>query len=165
VIRVESPFPTEAWPRVWFWMDAFRGRVTDDFSPKSIEEFVAGAIASSEIEGVTTWGVWRGDELGGMVSIRRLDARVATAQSLFKSQFWGESEDALRQVYAEVFASGIEKLCSQAFPDNHQILALAQGLGAEVEGRLRRQTVRGGKPADILELGLLQEDFERCSRK
>ena len=91
-IRVESPFPIEAWPRVWFWMDAFRGRVTDDFSPTTIDEFVPEMIElASRVE---TWGVWRGEgseeELGGMVSVlvESRNPRLGLARSLFKQDFW-----------------------------------------------------------------------------
>ncbi len=149
-------------------MDAFRGRVTDDFSPTTIDEFVPEMIElASRVE---TWGVWRGEgseeELGGMVSVlvESRNPRLGLARSLFKQDFWVDraAEGALRQVYAAVFEGGVEKICTQAFSDSYQIIGLAQALGAVIEGRLRKQTLRGGKPADLVMLGLLKEDFETC---
>ena len=39
VVRVESPFPAHAVPRIWTWIERFRNRVADDFAPQTLEEF------------------------------------------------------------------------------------------------------------------------------
>ncbi len=159
-VRVASPFPPAAWPTVWCWIQPFRGRVTDDFSPSTIEAFVKRHIEYSA--GAATWGVYRGDELGGMVWIDSASDYLGVAHLIFKQAFWGRetTETALREIFGQAFASGMGKLCSNVFSDNYQLLALVKALGASEEGRLREHTLRyGGKPADMIAIGLLKRDF------
>jgi RimJ/RimL family protein N-acetyltransferase len=145
-------------------MDAFRGRVTDDFSSQTIDEFVPEMIElASRVE---TYGVWRGEgsdeELGGMVWIERASPYLAIAHLLFKRSFWGRetTQASLWQIFDRVFASGIGKITSSVFADNYQVLSLVKALGAKEEGRLREHTLRyGGKPADSIPVGLLKRDF------
>jgi RimJ/RimL family protein N-acetyltransferase len=68
----------------------------------------------------------------------------------------------MREVYAAAFASGLTKLYSVIFSDNSAVIHLAHQLGAKREGKLRQHTLRGGKPADMLVLGLTREDFAKC---
>jgi len=158
-VRVESPFPDYAVPRVWTWIETFRHRVADDFAPQTLPEFVRYWEQRKLID--RTWGVWRGEDLGGLITIEELNPAVVSSHCLFKRSFWGPeiTVEALRQVYSEIFNEGYQKIVSFAFRDNSQLLGLARKLGAEKEGVLRRQTVREGKPVDMIAIGLLREDF------
>lgn len=160
MVRVESPFPESAIPRVWSWIQGFRERVADDFAPASIEQFVQFWSSQSQAK---TWGVWRDGELGGLVVVKEISPVLAESHCLFKRSFWGHDTTlaALRAVYAEVFATGIEKVFSVAFRDNAQLLGLARRIGAQKEGILRKHTRRGGELVDMIAIGLLREDFER----
>ena len=161
-VRVESPFPPSAWPRVWSWTRDFRTRVSDDFGPKTLADFVAGQMAADK--NVRTWAVYRDGELCGMVSFEPASPVAGSSHTLFRKDFWGRgtTREALRQVYAEIFAGGIHKISGTPFRDNHAMIALATGLGFKKEGVLREQTMRGGKLTDIVILGLTKGDFEKC---
>lgn len=162
MVRVESPFPEAAIPRVWSWIQEFRYRVADDFAPDTIEQFVE-FWANHTVE---TWGVWRDGELGGLVVITPVSPVLVESHCLFKRTFWGHDTtlEALRQVYTQVFArGGIEKIFSVAFRDNAQLLGLARKLGAQKEGVLRRHTRRLGEMVDMIAIGLLKEEFERAT--
>jgi RimJ/RimL family protein N-acetyltransferase len=162
-VRVEKPFPDYALPRVWSWIQDFRARVTDDFSPQTLEEFV---VQWEQLKAQrTTWGVWRGAELGGLVAWEPWPVPgVGVSHALFKREFWGRgtTRRALELVYGELFEDGVRKILGFPFASNHAIIGLGKSIGAKTEGVLRRQTLQGGKPVDLVILGLLKEDFEKC---
>jgi RimJ/RimL family protein N-acetyltransferase len=142
---------------VWQWIEPFRARVTDDFSPQTVEEFVAASLARTRH--AQTWGVWRGEELGGVICLEHLNPVHCQSQILCKREFWGETPSAIRQVYELAFARGVQKISSVVFPDNHAIRSLARQIGAKQEGVLVHHTRRGGAPTNMLMLGLVKEDF------
>jgi len=154
-----SPFPEYAWPRVWQWIQPFIGRVSDDFSPATQDAFVEGHLA--RLHSAETWGVWRGDDLGGLIWIEMLNPVLAQTHVIFKKEFWGRAttETAIRDVYGKVFEAGVQKITSYVFENNHAILALAKAVGARQEGLLRNQTLQRGVPVNMIAIGLLKEDF------
>jgi len=162
LIRVESPFPEYAVPRIWIWTEQFRRRVADDFGPKTLDEFVADWQASRD-RGRRTWAVYRDGELGGLVTFDPWSPMVGTTHCLFARRFWGHETTlpALRAAYQQIFdVTGVQKLLSFAFADNRQLGVIAHRLGARTEGVLRQQTMRGGKPVDMVLFGLLREEFD-----
>lgn len=158
-VRVESPFPEHAVPRTWTWAQEFRSRVADDFGPQTLHAFMEAWQAKDQ----RTWGVWRGDELGGMVTVEPISPLVVSSHCLFKKSFWGHETTlpALQQVFREVFGAGVHKVFSLVFSDNHQMIGLAKKLGFVREGVLRRQTLRNGKLIDQVALGLLATEFDK----
>lgn len=164
VLRLERPFPEYALPRVWTWIEDFRHRVADDFSPKTLAEFMLHWRERKPFR--KTWGVWRGEELGGLVIYEPWQPGVGTSHALFKRTFWGRSTTrrALELVYAELFDSGVRKVVSFPFRTNNAIIALGKSLGAVTEGVMKGQTLRDGQPVDVIILSLFKEDFEKCRR-
>jgi RimJ/RimL family protein N-acetyltransferase len=162
-VTVRSPFPVSAWPRVWSWIEDFRARVCDDFAPKTLEAFVLGQIHPAP--NVKSWAVYRGEELCGLV-LFTLGPNGLTGEThaLFRKDFWGKvtTQAALRQVYAEVFASGVHRIYGTPFRDNHAMIALARSVGFQKEGIFRETTKRGGEFVDQVMLGMTQGDFEQC---
>lgn len=163
-VRVESPFPACAVPRLWNWTKEFRHRVADDFAPKTLEEFFEHWTRSMKT--AKAWGVLRGDELGGMIMIQPLSPVTGATHCIFKPEFWGRAttDFALKLAYMEVFDGGCNKLISTVFADNAAIIALAKRLGGRIEGKLRQNTRRDGKLVDQLVIGLLKVDFETAWR-
>lgn len=160
-VTVREPFPEYAWPEAWLWTRDLRGRIMDDFGPRTLEEFVVWAVRTSER--ARTWGVWKSGELGGLVTFEAHNPVMGVSHVVFRKTFWGRATTvaALRAVYGEVFSSGIQKIASVVFEDNHAVRALARRGGAREEGVLRAHTLRGGKPASMIALGILKEEFER----
>jgi len=159
-----GPFPLSAAPRVWLWMNDFRWRVADDFGPQTLEEFVEQCMLRSRTE--QQWAVYRDGEICGFITFEPVNPVSGQAHCLFRKDFWGRgtTETALRMVAREIFSGGVKKISMTIFSDNKAIKALLLKLGARQEGLLRQQTVRGGKPVDMVVLGLLAEEFEedRC---
>ena len=154
-IRITSPFPLSAVPRVWTWCQEFRARVADDFGPKTLAEFVTKWENTPQ----RSWAIYRGDELGGMVSFEQWTELVGTAHCTFKRSFWGwrTTLPALAQIAGEIFAGGIHKLVFMVYEDNHAIRSLLKQLGAVQEGLIHEATKREGKFVSIVVMGLTQE--------
>lgn len=161
-IEIVSPFPDVAVPRLWIWAQAFRSRVADDYAPSTLEEFVRDWERRAAA-GRRSWGVERAGELGGMFCYDPITDGVGLVHTVFKKSFWGNETTlaALRIVLAELFDSGIRRVVFQCFADNASTVGLARKVGAVKEGVLRQDTMRGGKPVDVVVLGILKEDFEK----
>jgi hypothetical protein len=90
-LRVASPFPAEYWPMVWYWIEGFRNRAVDDGSPQSCDGFVEWLLALEKSPQFRSWGVWRGGELGGLVTFERprpIDI-AGWSRAFFKPSFFG----------------------------------------------------------------------------
>jgi RimJ/RimL family protein N-acetyltransferase len=149
---------------VWAWIEEFRDRIADDFAPQTLDEFVDQWVAENGSR--KTWGVWRADDLGGLV-IWQPDPRIpgiGTTHAVFKKTFWGRAttRPALAEIYTELFGSGVRKIQALPFRSNNAIIALAKSGGARTEGILERHTMRRGKLVDVVILALFKEDFQRC---
>jgi RimJ/RimL family protein N-acetyltransferase len=160
MIEVVSPFPEFAVPRVWDWIETFRQKVCDDYSPATREAFVGQTLAQLA-SGVRSWAIYRDGDLGGMVTYQAWNPKVGTAHVVFKRSFWGRetTETALRAIAGEIFSSGAEKITAYFFEDNHALRGLLKRFGAKREGWFEAQTVRGGKPIAIEAVGLFKEKF------
>lgn len=158
-ITVTSPFPFEAMPRVWRWVEQFRSKVSDDFAPKTLVDFIEAMDRSRDRQ--ESWAVCVDGELGGLITFERLSPWLGTAHCIFKTDFQGKgvSLKALRVAFAEMFDTGIGKLSFYTFAGNLAIGSLVCNLGGKREGTLTGQTLIDGKPADILVYGLSKENF------
>jgi RimJ/RimL family protein N-acetyltransferase len=161
VIRVESPFPAHAYPRVWRWMEGFRGRVLDDYAPRTQQEFVEASLAS----GVRSWGVLDYGELAGIVTFRAVNPLRGVTSCVFRREAWRQdfTVPALREVYRRIFGEGYQKLSAMAFWDNYQLRAFLRELGAKEYGPLAAETRRGGRAVDGVLIELTKESFDAVS--
>lgn len=147
---------------MWDWIEEFRHRVADDFAPRTREEFVAHCLARAA-GSERSWAIRRDGELCGLVTYEAANPVTGTTHALFRKDYWGHETtvEGLRQVYEALFASGVRKLMGPVFRDNRAIIAVGMMMGAKREGILRQQTMRGGKPVDVVVLGLVAEDFDK----
>lgn len=160
-IRIESPFPFEALPRLWRWMEPFRSKVADDFSPKTLDEFILSMVTKWDTQ--KTWAVYADSEMGGLVSFEKFSPWVGTAHFMLKSQFQrkGISIVAARLAAAEIFESeGVGKLVFHPLSGNLAIGSLLANLGAKREGTLVGHTLLNGEPTDMWVYGLSKKEFE-----
>jgi hypothetical protein len=137
-------------------MQSFRDRVCDDFSPASCGEFVKQMLDTEH-----TTAIYRDGEVGGLVWLPRISPIVAFSHVIFSRPLWGREKTltATRSIYAAAFETGVEKICSSAFADNHQVHTFAKALGYVAEGHRRKQTRRRGVLVDMIDYGLLKEEF------
>jgi len=160
-LRIESPFPAHAYPRVWGWIETFRSRVLDDFSPQSLPEYLERCLADSDR--LKTWAVYRDGELGGMVTFEQWNPMLGTCHCLFKKALWGRAVTlpALQQIAQEIFTdTKTTKIAMCVFHDNRPIRSLLTDLGAVIEGTYKAHTMRNGKPCDMIAFALFKDQFE-----
>lgn len=167
-LEVRSPFPFHEVPRVWDWMhEVPRSRLFDDDGPKDIDQFLLKweRMLSG---GMRTWAVYRGVELGGVISFTKMTPIAGEAHCVFKKAFWGHGTTrvALIEVFNEIFGPehepspmGVDKIWGYMYPDNGGILALLNSIGGEVEAKLERHTTRGGEPVNLMVVGIHKENF------
>lgn len=159
-IEVKSPFPFEALPRVWRWIEPFREKLSDDFSPQTETAFLT--YMAEKWKKQKTWAVYGSGELGGLIQFEKFTPWVGTAHFLLKPEFQrkGLSIKAARIAAAAIFENeGIGKLTFNPFAGNLAIGSLLINLGAKREGTLTGHTLCGGKPADMWLYGLTKEAF------
>lgn len=145
-------------PRVWLWLQDARDRVTDDFSPRTRDEFLEMWESRAE----RRWGVWAGEDLCGLIAMQPVNPVTACCHVTLKKQCWGRgiARRALHLALTEAFAAGLERAFSNPYADNHTVISLFKALGFSVEGRLRHHTRQGGKPRDLILLGLLKGELK-----
>lgn len=158
-VRIESPFPEYAWPRVWTWMNQFRSRVADDFSPQTMEEYVE--TQSNRMHTGLNWGVYRGGDLGGAIWFEPGNPVNGIIHTVFRKDFWGRETTypALNEAIEKIFEAGMIKVQAMFFADNHSVRGMAKQLNMRPEGLLRSTTIRNGTPVDMAIFGLLKEEF------
>jgi len=71
----------------------------------------------------------------------------------------GYCKDALRSLLTRLFSQGIHRIEAEAYEFNTASIGLLESLGFKPEGLKRNAHFDGKKYADIVVLGLLQEDF------
>lgn len=147
-------------------MEPFRHQVNDDFSPKTLDEFVEFSLGVSAHW--RTWGVYRGDELGGLIAVEPLSPVVVAAHLTFKKSFWGSKTtiEATRQALDIGFKDGpIRKVCGMVFADNNAVRGMYKRLGFREEGILKSQTVRDGQPIDVVVCGMTKEMWNGTTQR
>lgn len=157
MVELRSPFPAEDIPRIWAWIEPFRWRVSDDFSPKTLAEFVVHFRGVAE-RAAKTWAVYVSGELGGVITYERLSPVVGTAHATFKKSFWGQKTTlpAIDEAVNEMLADR-PKLSLPVIEGNKAMMGLLKKLGATQEGVLKAHTLRDDEAARPRADGSLQE--------
>ena len=159
MIEFRQPFPAFAWPLAWQWANARRRQLADDFFPRTMAEFVESY--SVRFANARTYGVWKNDNIGGVVIFERASEVVVTAHILLSRRLWGIPASDLRRAATLLFDAEPETIRIQAFVPawNRLAIALAVRIGAKNEGTLRCATLRNDAPADAVVVGLTREDL------
>lgn len=162
-VEVRSPFPPQSYYTLYDWCLPFWKNIADDTTPKDREGFIQMQIEMAQSDYIKTWGVWRGSELGGFISVVIQPRRewIAQPHCIFKKSFWGANTTvaALRQVVSELFDSGILKIEMWVFENSHSVRGLIGQFGAKEEGRLTAQVIQDGEPITMIVFGLYPEGF------
>lgn len=158
-IDITEPFPEWAFPLAWGWVEKRLGQIADDFFPRTPGEFVERYFSRYS----RTLALWKDGSLSGVIAFEQASPIVVTAHILLSRRLWGSPAEELRQAAKLLFESQPEIIRIQAFIPawNRLAVAMVRRIGGEVEGVLRACTLRDGKPADAVLMGLTREEFTR----
>lgn len=158
-VTIEEPFPDWAWPNAWAWAEYRREQLADDFFPASLPAFVESY--SDRFRNSRTFGLCKNGVLNGVVIIEPQSPVVATAHILLSRRLWGVPAAVLRGVALLAFEGDPALIRIQSFVPawNRLAIALSVRIGGTVEGVLRGATLRGGKPADAVLIGMTRGEF------
>jgi RimJ/RimL family protein N-acetyltransferase len=164
-VRLVQPFPPEYIWLLWKWSDPVWFRIADDFTPHDPVAYVEWQECIEAQDNTLSWGVYRGDELGGLIRavVDPLRPWQADLHVLFKKDFWGRHNTvpAMLLVFAELLGPrGLKKLNTATFASNSAINSLIAEIGGVKEGVRRRATLKDGKLVDMVLYGMTPEDFE-----
>lgn len=148
-------FDPSDFPIVWSWIGKNYWKVADDYSPKTMREFV-----DSQIErGSKNLGVYSGNELVGMLVCDPLSPVVCEGHAYFKRSFLGR-ENTAPAVWMGIqwaFDQGFKKMTSPVFERNRLMVRLLTQLGGVQEGFFRGHTTQQGKPVNVLYFSFFKE--------
>ena len=103
----------------------------------------------------------------GVIGLVHIDRRQQTAEivlTIGRKDYWGKGVmyDAEVLLLAWAFSRlGLEKVWAQARADNLASLITMKKIGFQLEGTLRQHVRIDGGRFDILQMGILKEEFER----
>jgi len=116
------------------------------------------------------WIIRVDDEPVGVLSIVKIDPvnrRCEWAYYLGSPNVRGKGigKNVELNVHEFVFGSlGLNKLCCEVLKSNDLVVKIHEKYGSVVEGNRRQQIYKNGEYLDIVEMGLLREDWEKNVR-
>jgi RimJ/RimL family protein N-acetyltransferase len=128
--------------------------------------YVAGAAVDRQ-QIVLAMLLKQGHRHIGNVSLSRIDAIGRTAEFsilIGDRSEWGKGRglEAARLLFAHGFsAMNLTRIACGTFATNAGMIALASALGMVKEGTRRRAAWKNGGYVDVVEFGLLREEFDR----
>ncbi len=159
-VQTITPFPAEALPLAWEWLNEHPEHNFDDYGSKTCDEFVQEMLKRSEME--SSWGVLDGDgNLCGIVGYLPLTERLGTFHGIcFADRVCGTAitHQAIESILNQLWALGVEKISASFFADNERIHRFLQAHGAVDEGLLRKNSMRNGLPIDSRVVAIFRED-------
>ena len=116
------------------------------------------------------WVISVDDEDVGLLSIVKIDdvnRRCEWAYYLGSPNVRGKGigKNVELNVHEFVFDNlGLNKLCCEVLKENELVVKIHEKYGSKVEGNRRQQIFKNGEFLDIVEMGILREDWEKNIR-
>jgi len=133
---------------------AYEQYLNDDYSS---EDLLENIITTIEQNTPFFWAILNNDEFAGFVFLENFigssenlySAEITTS---FKREFWGEfTKKAARKFVRYCFKKlGFKKLKAKVFKENYRAAAILKAAGMSFEAELKSETMKNGKPQDIL---------------
>lgn len=127
----------------WQWINANWHYLASDGVPRDQEMF----FALKRSLGATLIGVWRDDDLGGLLIHEKVSPEICIAHCVFSKRFSDgiTTVEALEQGKELCWASGIHVIWCLIPEDHRAMRILVKKVGAIYEGILRERFVRDGR--------------------
>jgi RimJ/RimL family protein N-acetyltransferase len=157
---VIRPYPLHDVRDAWEWLQEFPQNNFDDFGPKSRTEFREELIERSR-RGEKIWIAYVNHEPAGIIGYAPMNTYCGSFHGICFAKKWhgkGVAKAAVSKVIDEIFAGGQQKISASFFADNERVAYFLYQLGFKYEGTLLAQTLRGGKPVDMVMTALFKEE-------
>lgn len=150
------PWDESDWPIAWVWLDAAWDAISDDYAPRDVDSFVD----IKQRQGAVNVGVWRDDELCGLLILAPVSPTLAMGHCVFRRRALrpGETVEVLGMAQRVAWSWGYRKIWAMVYPTNRAMIRLLETVGAHYEGMLLSQTQKDGRMVDMLSYALLRED-------
>lgn len=161
-MRIDSPFPADCYDRLWAWLNEWPERNFDDTFPKEwgVLQF-AQHMRERSLSGEQTWMI--SNDVGepcGIVCCQPMYPWAARLRGICFARGMmppAQKREAVRQIIANPFSMGVEKMSAQYFAHNTRIAKFLTDLGFREEGYLKAETRQQGKPVDCVLVALHRE--------
>jgi RimJ/RimL family protein N-acetyltransferase len=149
------PWDETDWPIAWLWMQPYWRQLVDDSIPRDLDFFVE----NQRMKGAVSFGVYRDDELGGLLTQVTVSPWKCFGDCVFKKSFWGRDTTvpALEAGKRLAWSMGYHKISCIVFEDNHLMIGLLNRVGGIFEGILLEDTQREGRKVNMLSYALLRD--------
>jgi UDP-4-amino-4,6-dideoxy-N-acetyl-beta-L-altrosamine N-acetyltransferase len=154
----------------WRTMPEVTKYMYTDFEP-SLEQQKKWYRQISEDVNRKDWVINVDDEDVGVLSIVKIDRtnrRCEWAYYLGSPNVRGKGigKNVELNILEYVFEKlGLNKLCCEVLKDNELVVKIHEKYGSLVEGDRRQQVFKNGEFLDIVEMGILREDWEKNVRQ
>ncbi|MBR2526631.1 GNAT family N-acetyltransferase [bacterium] len=139
---------------IYFLYKRFSRYLNDDFAREDLLEEIICAI---EINNPYFWVILSNDDFAGFVLLENMignSEKIYSAEitTCFKSQFWGDfTKKAAKKFIRYCFKKlGIKKLKAKIYKENVRSAAILRAAGMTFEAELKAETMKNGKPQDIM---------------
>jgi len=132
----------------------FNRFINDDYSNENILDEI---ILTVERCAPFFWVILDGEKFAGFVFLEniignRTKLHSAEVTTCFKPEFWGSfTKKATKKFIRYCFKKyGLKKIKAKVFKENYKVMAILRTAGMKLEAELKAETLKNGKPQDIL---------------
>lgn len=137
--------------------------LSDDYANKDLLEEV---IITIELSSPYFWAVLKNNSFAGFVFLENIvgnenKLHSAEVTTCFKKEFWGDFTKKVAKKFARYCFKklGFKKLKAKVFKENVRAAAILRAAGMKFEAELKTETMKNGKPQDILVYSLIKKDI------
>lgn len=128
--------------------------LNDDFASEDLLEEI---IKTIEVNFSFFWVVLNNDKFAGFVFLENFTGNKdkfysAEVTTCFKKEFWGDFTKQVAKKFTKYCFKklGLKKLKAKVFKENIRAASILRAAGMKFEAELKAETMKNGKPQDIL---------------
>lgn len=148
---------------VYILYKKFTNFLSDDYANKDLLE---ETIATIENATPYFWAVLKDETFAGFVFLENIvgnenKLHSAEVTTCFKKEFWGDFTKQVAKKFTRYCLKklGFKKLKAKVYKENFRAAAILKTAGMKFEAELKTETMKNGKPQDILVYSLIKKDI------
>ena len=135
----------------------FANFLSDDYANKDLLE---ETIATIEYSTPYFWVVLKDEAFAGFIFVGNENKlHSAEVTTCFKKEFWGDFTKQVAKKFIRYCLKklGLKKIKAKVFKENFRAAAILKAAGMKFEAELKKETMKNGKPQDILVYSLIKK--------